>query len=311
MIDRSHPIVRKDSRVRPRRTRLGKFWAGPLLPLALMLALSALWMLLWYVPIASYNPYYIVPSLEDILEQIIISLTLSICVGGWTTGLVGASTGGPLIAREIEDRTWDALAATPLTNAEIVRAKFAAGIWRIRHWLWAQLMTRALLAFTAFTLMVRLTTLSGNSNRYEWSLAGRGLTFEVLAAYLAVFVFMLLQPLLTAAAGVSLGMFSAAFTGSPALGRALALMARLGLWVLTWGTAIYLLVRASASAGVATIGLMVAHLYVLSDLPYMLYQDGSDWLALPVGLGLIAFLMALQVWLCLRLAAAALGRRRA
>ena len=306
LIDRAHPLMRKDARVRPRRTRLGRLGAGPLPPLALMLGTSALWILLWYTPMLYYYPSYTALSVDLILEQITLGLTLSICIGGWATGLVSAAAGGPLIADEIEGRTWDVLAATPLTNEEIVRAKFVAGLWRIRHWLWAQVITRALLACTVCTVVVRL--LSGSSSRLEWLFAGRGPTLGDLVTYLAVFAFMLLQPLLTAAAGVSLGMLSAAFTGSPALGRALALIARVGFWVLAWGAALYVLARVSVSAGVEAIGVMVAHLYAASDLTYLV---GDDWLTFLVGLGALVLLLAAQVWLCLRLTAAALRRRRA
>ena len=80
--------------------------------------LSTIYAVFYYYGYAPYGP---VNRVAAILYNLYYGLALALFLGGWITGLLGASAGGPLIAQEFKRQTWESLAVTPLTTAEIVR----------------------------------------------------------------------------------------------------------------------------------------------------------------------------------------------
>ena len=327
---RTHPIVRKDTRRRPPRSRLRRVLGGPLPTIALMLLLTALGFSFGAAAYYAFYQYgfggqYGPPDqVGAILYNLYSGLTFATFLGGWMTGLLGASAGGPLIAQEFKHRTWELIAATPLSTAEIVRAKFAAGMWRLRHWLAAQFTLRwVLVCFSLGLLIIDLThpgnvryILQGDSEAWARAVFVRA-PLGGVAFCLAFVLFVLAQPLLTAAAGVSLGALCSTFTRSPALARGLALASRLGLWILSWGGALYALdyldyrlaLDYASYNFIQEMMSVTGHMYNPTALARALSDFRYDWLLL-AGLALIVALATVPTWLCLRLASAVLSRRR-
>jgi hypothetical protein len=326
---RTHPIVRKDTRRRPRRRRLRGVLSGPLPAISLMLLLTILGFSLssaTYYAFCQYGfgcQYGPPDQVGAMLYNLYSGLSFAIFLGGWTTGLLGASAGGPLIAQEFNRRTWDLLAATPLSTAEIVRAKFAAGMWRLRRWLTAQFTLRWVFVFFSLGLLVLDLThpgnvryiLQGDSEAWARDVFARA-PIGAVAFCLTFALFVLVQPLLTAAGGVSLGALCSTLTQSPALARGLALAARITLWVFSWGSMFHAMARLelwrldyASSRFLEQMVQMTGHMHDPAQLAGALSDFRYDWLLVP-GLALIVALALVPTWLCLRLASAVLSRRR-
>jgi ABC-type transport system involved in multi-copper enzyme maturation permease subunit len=307
-LQRQHPIVRRDGFGRaPRMGRARKLLRHRYAPFVI-LALPIVLVEMVASHVAAYG-----------------SMALVIFASGWVNGLLGAWAGGPLVADEFNQQTWDTLATTPIGTGEIVFAKFTASMWRLRHWLSAQLALRGIYLAVGLAAVVTNQDPFGDYY-YTGSIWSTDTHAELLPSALALWVifaaFALAQPILAAAAGASLGILCSTLTRQPALSRGLAIAARIVTWVAAWGITLIIFSECyDAARGVydfapqswweplSILVLSGGHIFEFITIVDEFAPNHAGWL----GLGLVGtiLLAIIPTWAALRLAIAVLRRRRA
>ncbi|MBN1286457.1 MAG: hypothetical protein JXB47_13745 [Anaerolineae bacterium] len=327
----THPIIRRDAFSAPPRGRIGRRWHSPFAPFAFMMVLVlagfgilALSEYAIYAAVYSSYPSYALQfdCLKFAVRGLYGGLVFAVFVGGWGTGLAGAFAGAPLVAGEFKRQTWDALATTPYTNKQIIYAKFAAALWRLRHWLGVQCIARAVLLLAGFLLWVAEVSASPYFAERIYDAFGRHSLLVAVMFGGAFGAFVILQPLLTAGAGASLGVLWSTLTTRPTLARGMAVATRLALWAGAW-ISVYIFyykvimpVYFDTDYEVMSISSYVmfcfpAHFYEFGTLIDVLFEVSVGWVIVLLGIALIVVLALIPIWLCLRAAAAMLSRQRA
>jgi ABC-type transport system involved in multi-copper enzyme maturation permease subunit len=258
---------------------------------------------------------------EAALATLYSSLAFAVFLGGWITSLLSVSVSSPLIAQEFERQTWDVLATTPISTSKIVFSRFGAGMWQLRYWFLAQILLRGVFLTVSLGLLLSQAepfnpvNLAWIQERFAQAPAGA----VIFCAALVLFV--LVQPILTAAVNVALGLCCSTLGRSAHRARQAALVARVILWVVVWTVAIGVFFMAYQSQSYEASFIdspwqisshffsTILHLNEFSSLLNALQLTGAGGVLL-AGLAGLTALTLISTWGFLQLATASLGRHR-
>ncbi len=291
----AHPVYRLESQRWARRSGLERLHRGCLLS---VLSVSGLTLIVIFVLVLANNlssrfGYYWDEMAMGFLGQAWLAISaIQLGVGAIVASLVVAQT-APLISGEVELQSWGLLRTTTLSLREIVRAKLAAALHRMRVLLISMGVLRIIslgtgLLFVAYALLREAFYYMSESDWQEFIATA----WPLLVPVFLFLVYYAGQPVIQFFFNGALGMLASVYTRSRSQAIAAALVARLALWI---GSLLF-----NAAAGFFVVYILIVNWSEPDYAPMAFFhgwpQPTPLQVSVVIGGALTIWLLAVLVW---------------
>ncbi|MBN1283853.1 MAG: hypothetical protein JXB47_00490 [Anaerolineae bacterium] len=211
----------------------------------------------------------------------------------WLWRLPTLISTGPLVAGEIEGRTWFTLRSTPYSTKEIIQGLHAGGVYRTAF-MWAYVSSMRLAVVGLLAMIMLILSWAPARDRLD-------VTFIEWVAYLLCALYFLLEPLLDIAIDGMVGLLGSTFARNQLMGVVNAVLLRVVLWGLQIMTLMFVMPLANETLAPKVAGSAPA--LVLLGPAYALTLGFSAEAAIMMIVGLtvarllfLQFLTAVTAW---------------